>query len=211
LGRSPEPTVRFFFRTDISSESAFTLDRGVVREQGPDRHHGQDGQATLQDGLCIFYVADMREPTSSEETTTEPSVEQVATQLASVVSRLLRRLRTTSSDSLLTPTQRSVLARLDREGPDTTAALARAEYVRPQSMRLTLGALENQGLVERAPDPADGRKSVVSINDAGRTTLDAVRAAKHNWLAEAIAVGLDGDERRTVAEATALLDRLVEK
>ncbi|MET8329210.1 MarR family transcriptional regulator [Streptomyces sp. NPDC005181] len=160
----------------------------------------------------------MREP-SSEATPSgpgagpdaEPSAEQVATQLASVVSRLLRRLRTTSSDSLLTPTQRSVLARLDREGPATTAALARAEYVRPQSMRLTLGALEGQGLVERAPDPADGRKSVMSITDVGRTTLGAVRAAKHNWLAEAIAAELDGAERRTVAEATALLVRLVEK
>ncbi|MCX5310952.1 MarR family winged helix-turn-helix transcriptional regulator [Streptomyces sp. NBC_00154] len=156
----------------------------------------------------------MREP-SSEATTAEPggepSAEQVATQLASVVSRLLRRLRTTSSDSLLTPTQRAVLSRLGREGPATTAALARAEYVRPQSMRLTLGALESQGLVERAPDPVDGRKSVMSITDVGRTTLDAVRAAKHNWLAEAIAAELDGAERRTVAEATALLDRLVEQ
>lgn len=153
---------------------------------------------------------------SSSETTAaepggEPGAEQVATQLASVVSRLLRRLRTTSSDSLLTPTQRSVLARLDQEGPSTTAALARAEYVRPQSMRLTLGALESQGLVERAPDPADGRKSVMSITAVGRTTLGAVRAAKHNWLAEAIAAELDGAERRTVAEATALLDRLVER
>ena len=156
----------------------------------------------------------MREPlseTTAAEPGGEPSAEQVATQLASVVSRLLRRLRTTSSDSLLTPTQRSVLARLDQEGPATTAALARAEYVRPQSMRLTLGALESQGLVERAPDPADGRKSVMSISDVGRTTLGAVRAAKHNWLAEAIAAELDGAERRTVAEATALLDRLVER
>lgn len=73
----------------------------------------ENRQATLQDGLCIFYDGLMRE-SSSEATTAEPggepSAEQVATQLASVVSRLLRRLRTTSSDSLLTPTQRSVLS-----------------------------------------------------------------------------------------------------
>ncbi|WP_327369654.1 MarR family winged helix-turn-helix transcriptional regulator [Streptomyces sp. NBC_01217] len=141
----------------------------------------------------------------------EPGAEQVATQLTAAVGRLLRRLRTTSSDSLLTPTQRSVLTRLDREGPATTAALARAEYVRPQSMRLTLGALESQGLVGRAPDPADGRKSVMSITDTGLATLTAVRAAKHNWLAEAIAAELDGAERRTVAETADLLDRLVER
>ncbi|MFI6727877.1 MarR family winged helix-turn-helix transcriptional regulator [Streptomyces atratus] len=155
----------------------------------------------------------MPEPTEAmpADPHAELSAEQMATQLTAVVSRLLRRLRTTSSDSLLTPTQRSVLARLEREGPATTAALARAEYVRPQSMRLTLGALENQGLVERAPDPADGRKSVMSITETGLATLAAVRAAKHNWLAEAIAAELDGAERRTVAEAADLLDRLIGK
>ncbi|MER5851116.1 MarR family transcriptional regulator [Streptomyces sp. NPDC002012] len=151
----------------------------------------------------------MPEPT--EATPADLHAEQLATQLTAVVSRLIRRLRTTSSESLLTPTQRSVLARLESEGPATTAALARAEYVRPQSMRLTLGALESQGLVERAPDPADGRKSVMSMTEAGLTTLAAVRAAKHNWLAEAIAVELDGAERRTVSEAADLLDRLVGK
>ncbi|MFJ6431034.1 MarR family winged helix-turn-helix transcriptional regulator [Streptomyces sp. NPDC091416] len=139
----------------------------------------------------------------------DPTAEEVAQQLASVVGRLLRRLRSSSSESLLTPTQRSVLARLEDGGPATTADLARAEFVRPQSMRLTLGALEEQGLVERAPDPADGRKSVVSATDAGRTTLAGVRAAKRNWLAEAVAAELDGAERRTVAEAAVLIERLV--
>ncbi|WNI22679.1 MarR family transcriptional regulator [Streptomyces sp. ITFR-16] len=139
----------------------------------------------------------------------DPTAEEVANHLAAAVGRLLRRLRSSSSESLLTPTQRSVLARLDDGGPTTTADLARAEFVRPQSMRLTLGALEGQGLVERSPDPADGRKSVMSITEAGRTMLAEVRAAKRNWLAEAIAAELDGAERRTVAEATALIERLV--
>ncbi|MFF3262873.1 MarR family winged helix-turn-helix transcriptional regulator [Streptomyces sp. NPDC002932] len=142
-------------------------------------------------------------------TPVDPTAEQVGHDLAGVVGRLLRRLRSSSSESLLTPTQRSVLARLEDGGPATTAALARAEFVRPQSMRLTLGALEEQGLVERAPDPDDGRKSVMSITDDGRAMLAQVRVAKRNWLAEAIAAELDGAERRTLAEATVLLDRLV--
>ncbi|MFC9755899.1 MarR family winged helix-turn-helix transcriptional regulator [Streptomyces sp. NPDC056921] len=138
----------------------------------------------------------------------EPDAERLATELTAVVGRLVRRLRSMSAGDRLTPTQRSVLARLDLEGPATTAALARAEYVRPQSMRLTLGALESQGLVERAPDPADGRKSVMSLTEAGAATLAEVRAAKHDWLARAMAAELDGAERRTVAEAIELIDRL---
>lgn len=161
----------------------------------------------MQDALCIFYDGGMTRPSGT--TPADPTAEAVAQQLASVVGRLLRRLRSSSSESLLTPTQRSVLARLEDGGPATTADLARAEFVRPQSMRLTLGALEEQGLIARAPDPADGRKSVVSVTDTGRTTLAEVRAAKRNWLAEAVAAELDGAERRTVAEAATLIERLV--
>ncbi|WP_046503912.1 MarR family winged helix-turn-helix transcriptional regulator [Streptomyces odonnellii] len=140
-----------------------------------------------------------------------PAAEQVAADLSAVVGRLMRRLRTASPDSRLTPSQRSVLSRLDTDGPATTAALARAEYVRPQSMRLTLAALEEQGLIERAPDPGDGRQSVVSATDAGRGALAAVRAAKQGWLSDAIAAEFDGTERRALAEATDLLRRLVER
>ncbi|MFJ8883432.1 MarR family winged helix-turn-helix transcriptional regulator [Streptomyces sp. NPDC102402] len=140
-----------------------------------------------------------------------PSPERVAADLSAVVGRLLRRLRSSSAESLLTPSQRSVLARLEDGGPATTAALARAELVRPQSMRLTLGALESQGFVTRAPDPRDGRKSVVSATEAGSATLAAVRAAKRSWLAEAIAAELDGAERRTLDEAVELIGRLVDR
>lgn len=50
-------------------------------------------------------------PTAPHLDDTAPDV--VAARLAAVVSRLLRKLRTESSASLLTPSQRSVLARLD--------------------------------------------------------------------------------------------------
>lgn len=139
------------------------------------------------------------------------SPEQVAADLTAVVARVVRRLRTASPGTGLTPSQRSVLAILDREGPHTTAALARAEHVRPQSMRLTVGALEAQELVERAPDPDDGRQSVVSVTPQGSRVLAEVRAAKHGWLSAAIAEQLDADERRQLADAVALLERLVQK
>ncbi|MZD03886.1 MarR family transcriptional regulator [Streptomyces sp. SID5785] len=147
-------------------------------------------------------------PGTQGPTAEDPPAERIAADLAGAVGRLARRMRTASPDSLLTPTQRTVMARLDREGPATTAALARAEYVRPQSMRLTVGALEERGFVSRAPDPDDGRQSVVSVTDAGREVLASVRAAKQSWLARTLDSELDAAERRTLAEAIALLERL---
>ncbi|MEU6678566.1 MarR family transcriptional regulator [Streptomyces sp. NPDC046925] len=137
--------------------------------------------------------------------------EQIAADLSNVVRRLVRRLRGVTPATGLSPTQRSVLARLDRGGPATTAALAREELVRPQSMRLTVGALEEMGLVERAPDPDDGRQSVVSVTDEGHRTLAEMRAAKHDWLSTVLADGLDPAERRQLADAIVLLERLVQK
>ncbi|MFE6164106.1 MarR family winged helix-turn-helix transcriptional regulator [Streptomyces sp. NPDC056486] len=137
--------------------------------------------------------------------------EQIAADLSNVVRRLVRRLRGVTPETGLSPTQRSVLARLDHAGPATTAGLAREELVRPQSMRLTVAALEEMGLVERAPDPDDGRQSVVSVTDQGHRTLTEMRAAKHDWLSTALADGLDPAERRQLADAIVLLERLVQK
>lgn len=136
--------------------------------------------------------------------------DRTAAELTAVLGGLSRRMRAASPAGSLTPTQRSVVHRVDSGGPTTIAALARAEFVRPQSMRVTVGALEEQGLLTRSPHPTDGRQVVFALTEAGRATLGEVRRAKHDWLAEAIAGTLSPAEQRTLAEATALLQRLVE-
>jgi DNA-binding MarR family transcriptional regulator len=147
----------------------------------------------------------------SGESREEPTAEQVAADIAAIAGALTRRLRTTSPVEGLTPSQRSALVRLDSEGPSTTAALARAEHITPQSMRQTVGVLEEQGLVVRTPHPTDGRQSVVSVKDKGHAVLVGVREAKETWLSKVIAEELDAGERRTLAEAADLLRRLIEK
>lgn len=137
--------------------------------------------------------------------------ERIAADLAAVVSLLMRRMRAASSQGALTPSQRAVVGRLYTEGPTTTAALARAELVRPQSMRMILSALEEQALVERAPHPTDGRQVVFSVTEWGRQAIASVRQAKQSWLLDAIDTRLDAAERRTLAEATELLKRLVQE
>ncbi|MCQ4084646.1 MarR family transcriptional regulator [Streptomyces sp. RB6PN25] len=133
---------------------------------------------------------------------------RLADELASAGSQLVRRLRMASPEGALTPSQRSVIGRLGTEGPATTAALARAELVRPQSMRATLCALEEQGLVGRAPHPTDGRQVIFSLTEAGRERLGQLRHAKRTWLADAIGSQLTAEEQRVLAEAVGLIKRL---
>ncbi|GGU79912.1 putative HTH-type transcriptional regulator MarR [Streptomyces albospinus] len=134
--------------------------------------------------------------------------ERLATDLGATVSLLMRQLRAASPQGALTPTQRAVIARIDADGPSTIAALARAELVRPQSMRVTVGALEDGGILARSPHPTDGRQVVFSLTDQGHRVLADVRQAKNNWLAVAIADRLTADEQRTLEAATALIRRL---
>ncbi|MEU9114390.1 MarR family transcriptional regulator [Streptomyces sp. NPDC048483] len=138
----------------------------------------------------------------------EEKQERLATDLGATVGQLMRRLRAASPQGELSPTQRAVIARIDADGPATTAALARAELVRPQSMRMTVGSLEERGVLARSPHPTDGRQVVFSLTEEGRRVLKDVRQAKQNWLAVAIAERLTPQEQRTLATATELMRRL---
>jgi DNA-binding MarR family transcriptional regulator len=134
---------------------------------------------------------------------------RTADELTTVLAQLIRRLRAASAQEELTPSQTSALGRLSREGPATTAGLARSELVRPQSMRLTLAALEERGLVARTPDPTDGRQVVFSLTEAGARLHGAGRRNRRSWLADAIEGELSPAEQQALAEAVPLLQRLV--
>jgi DNA-binding MarR family transcriptional regulator len=128
-----------------------------------------------------------------------------------VVSRLRRRLRDVAAGGDLTPSQTAVLTRLWKEGASSASALAGAERVRPQSMATIVAALDQRGLIERTPDPEDGRRQVVSLTEAGRRRAESDRQVREEWLARAIQERYSERERGVILEALALLERLTEQ
>ena len=98
---------------------------------------------------------------------------------------------------------------MHKSGPSTVADLARADHVTPQSMGATLASLEEEGLLARKLDPNDARRRNASLTDAGRRALLARRAARQAWLTRAIEERLDEDEERRLAEAVALLRKML--
>ena len=83
-------------------------------------------------------------------------------------------------------TEFAVISRLARDGPATTAELARLEGMRPQSMRATVGALDTLGIVERKPHPTDGRRVFISLTHRGAELRKTMKDTKRTWLAQAI-------------------------
>jgi DNA-binding MarR family transcriptional regulator len=132
----------------------------------------------------------------------------LAGELRVALASVVRRLREQAEGTDLTRSQTSVLLRLEREGPATATALARAEGVRPQSMAKIVQALEAAGLVGGAPDPKDGRKTLLSLTEAAREEFRAGRLAKQDWLAKAIDGALTPEEAARLASVTDLLRRL---
>ncbi len=138
-----------------------------------------------------------------------PTAESDAAELMQAVGVLLRRVRGEAGGEGLSWSQAAALGRLERGGAMTTAELARAEMVKPQSMGTLLAELETDGLVQRAPHPTDGRQILFSLTAAGVAARRQRHAAKLAWLAAAIG-RFDADERRTLAGAISLVQRLGE-
>ena len=140
----------------------------------------------------------------------DADVHQVAGALQVAVGLLRRQLRQAQADGELTVPETAALARLDRGGPATASGLARLEQISPQSMGATLGALESRGLIERRADPADGRRVVLSVTDAGLQVLRNRRSARTEQLARALSAGFTRAELRQLMAAAPLIERLAQ-
>jgi DNA-binding MarR family transcriptional regulator len=129
--------------------------------------------------------------------------------LIHAVGLLVRRVRAAAASHELSLTESAVMGRLAKDGPATTADLARAEGVKPQSMGTTIAALEEMGMVERKPHPTDGRQVNIDLTFKGVAVRKDTRDAKRTWLAQAIAQ-LDDKDRETLFEAGEIIRRLVQ-
>ena len=89
-----------------------------------------------------------------------------------------------------------VLLALDRSSMRTQAALAAAIGADKTRIIRTLDDLQDDGYIERRPDPDDRRVRLLAITDAGRRVKDAVQAeiqrGEERWLGELSRRGATG-------------------
>ncbi|WCM22459.1 MarR family transcriptional regulator [Paraburkholderia bryophila] len=134
----------------------------------------------------------------------------IAEDLRVVTGKLRRRLREEAHIGDFTPSQIQVLSLLEREGSATVSSLARLHGMRPQSMGEMLSALKAAGLVTGAPDPNDGRQTVLSLTPAFRKKVKASRAAREDWLFRTIQTRFSAAEQQQLAIGVDLLKRLID-
>ena len=93
-----------------------------------------------------------------------------------------RQLREMSQESLapwdITPSHLRALRVLKRHGVMRLSELSDHLRIAPRSTTEVADALEARGLIERRPDPADRRATLVEVTGHGADVLDAIRAAR---------------------------------
>ena len=111
-----------------------------------------------------------------------------------------RQLRRLDHDLGLSPARFSLLATLRYRGAQTVGRLAQLEDVSQPTVTKLVNALEAAGLVQRLPDPADGRASLVHLSPGGRALVRRARARKIEYI-ESLTCGMHPDTIRDVARA----------
>ena len=124
------------------------------------------------------------------------------------VTRLARKLRR-EGDPGMTPTLLVALSTIERHGPMTAGSLASHEQVEKPTVTRLLSALGERELIERTPDPLDGRVVWVQISPSGRKLLQRTRRRKDEYLAKRIR-DLSIEDQTTLEDAAEILDRLTE-
>jgi DNA-binding MarR family transcriptional regulator len=122
--------------------------------------------------------------------------------------RFARRMRRESSPGI-SPTLSAALHTVETQGPITAGQLAAYEHVQKPTMTRTIQAMLDRGLVERIPDPLDGRVSWLSVTPEGRKLLQRSRRRTDEFLAKRVKK-LSTEEREVLETAASLLERLAE-
>lgn len=103
---------------------------------------------------------------------------------------------------------RAVFLHLGRFGPSRSVDLAQAVGIRPQSMMVVIHELEQMGLIERRPDPADSRAKLIDFTPGGKQFITELgRSTEDVWDQYATVLGADRLQSTICALQTILAHR----
>ena len=131
-----------------------------------------------------------------------------ATGLGVAIVRIQRQLRARAGSDM-TPSQSSALARIEQDGPLRLGALADLEGTTAATMSRVIDSLSDRSLIERVPDPLDGRASLVRLRPEGGELLHRLRARYTEALRSALSE-LTPAEQKVIHDTIPVMARLSE-
>ncbi|MFI5162144.1 MAG: MarR family winged helix-turn-helix transcriptional regulator [Sphingobacteriales bacterium] len=136
---------------------------------------------------------------------------QLATDLRTVVTRLVKKLRKESvTGQQLSLTERSTMALLHQNKSLLPSELASMEKITNQSMSQVLSYLHGLGYISRTASDTDKRKVLISLTELGEQTILQMRSERDKWLVNAIAETCNEDEVLLLKQLIGSLTKLVD-
>ncbi|AZF04799.1 MarR family winged helix-turn-helix transcriptional regulator [Pseudomonas sp. R5-89-07] len=125
------------------------------------------------------------------------------------VTRLSKRLRQEAQNHPETWSHMLVLSAIDQlDGAATPSIIAEAENMRSSNLATLLRDLEARELITRTQDTSDLRRTWIGLSEKGRLALQASRDLRDEWLGNAMQACLSDKERKQLATAGALIEKL---
>ena len=136
------------------------------------------------------------------------SLETLSAQLVVYAGRLVRAVSRRSSQDVPAATLR-LLSQVDELGPITIGHLAAADRCTQPTMSNAVHHLVDKGWLDKRPNPADARSSLVELTDEGRSILAAARRGNAAIVAERLRADPHHDQQ-DLATAVAVLKGLLD-
>ncbi|MEV0535312.1 MarR family transcriptional regulator [Kitasatospora sp. NPDC050463] len=166
-------------------------DDAASSSTGPDStrdgtvHDGTHPSESSQDGTA----SDSSTPDVGT-TQDDSAAQDTAAELADAMTRAIKRIRRRTGERLepygITPGQGRALRTLAHapgcelpNGAMRLGDLAERLHIAPRSATTVVDALEEAGLVERTPDPADRRAVRIVLTSAGRSAVERIGQVRH--------------------------------
>ena len=141
----------------------------------------------------------------------ETTEQQLASELRTVIVRLIKKLRVKSETAgLLSLTERSTLSLLDQHQTLLPSELAAMEKITTQSMSQILNHLSELGYIHRKISGTDKRKCMISLTKSGYQVLSQMRSEREEWLAKALKETCTKKELAVLHHSIVPLTRLVD-
>ena len=138
----------------------------------------------------------------------QPERTATAARLRVAIGRLARQLRNQNSGGL-SASQLSTLLLVEKHEGIRLGHLAALEGISAPSMTRLVAALTDAGLLDRRPDPDDGRSVHVALSARGKRQLDQMRRDRTMLLTQRIH-RLDEEDYGRLVSALPILETLLE-
>ena len=135
-------------------------------------------------------------PTASAITTMRADLLAGLEEEVGVMIRRIRRVIGERARSVHPDLQSSsylMLSWLDQHGPQRASAMAEAFGIDKGAISRQVQHLLDLGLVDRTPDPADGRATLVSVSADAATRMSEVQGDRRRWLDDRLGDWRDED------------------